>query len=244
MFRKMASVALSVILVFSIVLPVAASTSTPAKTFKEVVNEMELKPVRVDWLCGSSTPEMLDEGKALVKSVDNMIAGKITNYDKLVAIYNSVVNDPKLNEIRKTGNNCTNYAQTLYEALTIAGFMNYQFRGYITTASGGKTEHSWNAVEVNGRLYFMDAFMTASGGKNYFLVSQKNATMYSDIFIWQVDVGWRILAREGSFDEFNTAEKRKIFAPLLDITHDAEVYCRRIPCISHPQAAVCLCCPA
>jgi hypothetical protein len=210
--------------VLMVIMIVSLTVQGQAATIQEVLNREKLEPVRVNWLYGTETQAQIDMCEDYIKSVDDMIVGKKTNYDKLVAIFNAVVNDPVLNAQRKTGNNCTAYEATRYNALTVAGFTSYAFRGNITTVNGGVTGHSWNGIDIGGQLFFMDAFMTASGSKSYFLMAQNKGTMYSDIIIGQADVPLGIVTKMAWLSNVDTATKRLAYKPVLDWVAEPGVF--------------------
>lgn len=197
------------VIVFTMIPPISVS----AAGLQEAINAIELEPMRETW------PFADGVGKALIKRVDDAVKGKDSNYNKLQALYTNIVNDTNLNSVRKQGNNCAAYARELYEAMTVLGFKPYTFRGNITTANGGWTAHSWIGLDIGNTLYFLDPFMTASGNNDYFLLSQKSATMYdlTNTELWQCDIGTGLVANTINLSKLDTSAKRSKYGPVLDM---------------------------
>jgi hypothetical protein len=210
-----------------------------AATVQEVLNAQKLTPATAEQLYGngvyyefSNNPpfatakrnaQLVKERDALTKKVAALIKGKATNYEKLVAIFKHVASDkagapPKLDEPAPDGYNCVWFSQRLNEALSVAGFTNYPLRGFVKAADGGWTVHSWNAIEIGGQLFFLDAFMTSLMGKSYFLISQNEGTMYRS----DITIGNGIGTRNASLSDCNTAAKRKQLLPIIDPAYDIE----------------------
>jgi hypothetical protein len=65
----------------------------------------------------------------------------------------------------------------------------------------------------------MDAFMTASGSKGYFLISQNKATMYSDIALWQSEMVAGAVVGKAPLSTLDTAAKRAKYPPVFDVAY-------------------------
>jgi hypothetical protein len=163
MFKRMTSALLSLLLIICITMPVMANAA-PRQTFEEAVNAMVLEPLRPSYWTDQD----------FIRRVDRVTAGLTTNYDKMLAVYRDIVNNP----VRINNHLMDSSFQNtqLAAAFEVLGFRTYFMVGTNKVTNLDWQPESrigtfrWVGVDVGSGLFYFDAYTP--------MVSRNHSSMF------------------------------------------------------------------
>ena len=78
--------------------------------------------------------------------------------------------------------NCYIKAGTFYQMAKLLGYEVHQIKGYVPSRYGGKSEHSWVEIIVDGKLYVCDPSFNSIGNGYMIQYGQKGTWRYMDYY--------------------------------------------------------------
>ncbi len=156
------------------------ATSAQPQTLEQRINALALHPVPAEQI---TSPYM----QRYYNRYTGLISDHMSNYEKLWAVYDYIVQHYRENTLRESGNlpgffQCTSYAHELCRALHIVGFDVKYMSGKCAAKGGGWTNHAWCAITVGDDLVYLDANIPAEHGGNphYYFCTLPGSGIYRD----------------------------------------------------------------
>jgi hypothetical protein len=151
MRKRITAIVLAVLFCVCSVFPGFAAQKKAS--LEELVNAMTLEPKRPD------DPKW----KAVIEYVDAAVKDKVTNYDKMNALFDKIVSDK---EEKIVGNKLTedeifDYDSYLQCAFEVLGFRTYGISGHYHKGDYVWSRASGVGMDIGGEMYFFDARLVA-----------------------------------------------------------------------------------